>query len=141
MAPRLVFSALLSVLVLTPSHPRSTGAQIGPDALPIDRIVPLPGGARSLSRLSATTASRAISNPGAIYDTVWVGHGPQPGVPVWLGVRVGGVWDFDSDLGGTDSTQGWRRWTLPYRVGGRGFCCNSGDIFRSFDFGNAINEG
>jgi hypothetical protein len=72
---------------------------------------------------------------GATCDTVWVGH--KAGT--FLGVAVGGVWNFDDDVAGTDSSQGFRRWVQHYASGAS---LNATDRPSwAYDYGNMIDEG
>ncbi len=77
---------------------------------------------------------------GAACDTVWVGHNSAGPGGAFLGVGVGGVWDFDTGIAGTDSTQGWRFWALPIR-----FAVSSRPVADRLevarDYGNSINHG
>ncbi|MEP7027898.1 MAG: hypothetical protein ABI960_04815, partial [Candidatus Eisenbacteria bacterium] len=79
----------------------------------------------------------------AVSDTVWVGHsntGSGGNEPTFLGVSVGGLWDFDAGVSAAnDSTQGWRRHTLPYTSGGTRVASARPEW--ALDFGNVINEG
>jgi len=68
------------------------------------QVGPVPSGN---GQSSVATGSGAClgNNPAASCDTVWVGHAAG----TYLGVNTGTVWNFDDDIAGTDSTQGWRR--------------------------------
>ena len=81
---------------------------------------PTPRRARDPARPGGRRGAFATANSncaGAECDTVWIGHSSAGPGGAFLGVGVGGVWDFDTDAAGTDSTQGWRRWALHYRSG------------------------
>src|SRR5688572_9138515 len=94
----------LAILALAPglasaNEPVETEAPI---VRPVHRGLSAPGGAGH---------GAANSNcAGAACDTVWVGHSSAGPGGAFLGVGVGGVWDFDTGIAGTDSTQGWRYW-------------------------------
>src|SRR4051812_33570976 len=98
---------------------------------------------RALAGRAATVSGVfGVSNancPQVTCDTVWVGHsGSGPG-GAFLGVGIGGLWDFDSDIAGTDSTQGWTRHPYPYTSG-----AVSPAIARpewAYDYGNEIDLG
>jgi hypothetical protein len=95
-----------------------------------------------LTRASRGANGSAVANancPQATCDTVWVGHSSSGPGGAFLGVGVGGVWDFDTDVAGTDSTQGWTRHPYPYTSG-----VNRPAIARpefAYDYGNQINLG
>jgi len=72
-------------------------------------------------------------------DTVWIGHSPAGPGGAFLGVHVGGVWDFDTGIAGTDSTQGVTTWVMPYRSGGTRPALSRPEW--ALDFGNMINVG
>jgi len=67
---------------------------------------------RALPRVPVASAPRfGTSNSncaGSACDTVWIGHGNAGPGGAFLGVTASGVWDFDTGIAGTDSTQGWR---------------------------------
>ena len=98
---------------------------------------------RAISRGPAAgsgTFGTANSNcAGAECDTVWIGHSSAGPGGAYLGVGVGGVWDFDTDVAGTDSTQGWRSWVLPYRSGVSRPALSRPEW--ALDYGNVINAG
>lgn len=89
---------------------------------------------------SGSVFGTANSNcPQATCDTVWVGHSNAGPGGAFLGVGVGGVWNFDTGIAGTDSSQGWRRWAHYYASGGtRPFTTRPE---WAVDAGNQINEG
>jgi hypothetical protein len=62
--------------------------------------------------------------------------GPRRRVP---GHRVGGVWDFDTDVAGTDSSQGWTRHPYPYTSGPQRPAIQRPEW--AYDYGNQINLG
>ena len=72
-------------------------------------------------------------------DTVWIGHSNAGPGGAFLGIQVGGVWDFDTGAAGTDSTQGWKTWPLPYRSGGTRPAVTRPEW--ALDYGNMINVG
>jgi hypothetical protein len=100
---------------------------------PVRRL--LPAGAR------APFAHRlANSNcPQATCDTVWVGHAASGPGGAFLGVGIGGVWDFDAGAAGTDSSQGWTRRTYAYNQGGQRPADQRPEW--AYDYGNMVNEG
>jgi hypothetical protein len=92
---------------------------------------PAPGAAFSVSNASCG---------GSECDTVWIGHSAAGPGGAFLGVHVGGVWDFDSDIAGTDSTQGFTTSARPYSE----FQSTppvSQRTYTGLDYGNAINDG
>lgn len=92
------------------------------------------------TRAAASTFGVSNSNcPGAACDTVWVGHSNAGPGGAFLGVRVGGAWDFDTGIAGTDSSQGWKRWALQYRTGGTRAATDRPEWY--VDIGNHVNEG
>ena len=108
-----------------------------------DADVPDPPIQRHLgARPPGTPGAFGVSNsncPQATCDTVWVGHSSSgPGGP-FLGVGVGGVWDFDTDVAGTDSTQGWHRQAYAYASGGNRPALSRPEW--AISYGNEINEG
>ncbi|MGH7726163.1 MAG: FlgD immunoglobulin-like domain containing protein [Candidatus Eiseniibacteriota bacterium] len=94
------------------------------------------------SRTAGASGPQATSNsncPQAQCDTVWVGHSNTGPGGAFLGVGVGGVWDFDAGVAGTDSSQGFRRWALQYRPTG---AVDPGlQAVAALDYGNAVNDG
>src|SRR5689334_8985291 len=77
--------------------------------------------------------------PQATCDTVWVGHSSSGPGGAFLGVGVGGMWDFDTDIAGTDSTQGWRAHTLAFTSGPNRPALQRPEF--GYDYGNEICEG
>jgi len=75
----------------------------------------------------------------ATCDTVWVGHSSSGPGGAFLGVSVGGLWDFDAGIAGTDSTQGWLRWAIAYTSGVTRPAASRPEW--ALSFGNVINEG
>jgi hypothetical protein len=57
----------------------------------------------------------------------------------YLGVGVGGTWDWDTGVAGTDSTQGWRMRVNPVRFGATRPPVDRLEWAR--DYGNQINQG
>ena len=95
---------------------------------------------RSGPAISGGAFGTANSNcAAATCDTVWVGHSNAGAGGAFLGVGVGGKWDFDTGIAGTDSTQGWRFFTLPIRFGATRPIANRLEWAR--DYGNSINRG
>jgi hypothetical protein len=77
--------------------------------------------------------------PQATCDTVWVGHSSSGPGGAFLGVGVGGTWDFDTGVAGTDSTQGWTRHAQQF-TGGSEIPAVQRPAW-AYDYGNMINEG
>jgi hypothetical protein len=98
---------------------------------------------RALPRIPTPTAPRfGTANSdcaGAACDTVWIGHSNAGPGGAFLGVGVGGVWDFDTGIAGTDSTQGWAFWVLPVNFGATRPIADRLEWAR--DYGNNINKG
>src|SRR5439155_1425130 len=106
-----------------------------------DVLDPEPGIQQSLpARAPAAPAPFRTANSncvGSQCDTVWVGHlSSGPGGP-FMGVGVGGVWDFDTDVAGTDSSQGWQRYAYPITSGGALPALSR--TWWGYDYGNMIN--
>ncbi len=92
------------------------------------------------TRAGASVFGTSNSNcAGASCDTVWVGHSSAGPGGAFLGIAAGGVWDFDTGIAGTDSTQGWKRWGLQYRTGGTRAVQDRPEW--AVDTGNHVNEG
>jgi hypothetical protein len=70
-----------------------------------------------LKRPVVSIPSPAASSPTSSQaDTIWVGYLPGSRSPVNpYGVGAGGVWEFDRETSGTDSTQFWQFLLLSYR--------------------------
>jgi len=100
-------------------------------------IVRASRGGSSAGGSSFGTAGRGDLS--ATADTVWIGHSAAGAGGAFLGVGVGGVWDFDTNAAGTDSTQGWKRWSLHYRSGGTRPAASRPEW--ALSYGNQINEG
>ncbi len=105
-----------------------------------------PGIMRATKRLPGAgegTFGTSTSNcPEASCDTVWIGHVNNTSAGAgnnWLGVGAGGMWDFDTDAAGTDSTQGWKRWSHFYAFGGNREFSTRPEW--ALDYGNQVNEG
>ncbi len=110
------------------------GLEAGEPQLGVEKAIP--GGNR------AGGARMGVANSdcaGTACDTVWVGHSSAGPGGAFLGVGVGGVWDFDTGAAGTDSTQGWKRYAMQYRSGGTRPAINRPEW--AVDTGNMINEG
>jgi hypothetical protein len=84
------------------------------------------------------TAATMNPDPGGC-DTVWVGHNNTGPGGAFLGVGVNGVWDFDTGIAGTDSTQGFRFWATPVNFAATRPLANRLEWAR--DYGNSINDG
>jgi hypothetical protein len=102
-----------------------------------------PGIIKALHRGPASSGSAfgtANSNcAGATCDTVWVGHSNAGPGGAFLGVGVGGKWDFETGIAGTDSTQGVRFWALPVRFAATRAIPDRLEWARNY--GNSINDG
>jgi hypothetical protein len=72
--------------------------------------------ARPSASLGETAPGSNSGCAGSACDTVWVGHSNAGPGGAFLGVGVGGVWDFDTGVSGTDSTQGWTRIASRYHL-------------------------
>ncbi len=96
----------------------------------------LRGGSSAGGSAFGTANSNCVA---ASCDTVWVGHSNAGPGGAFLGVSIGGVWNFDDGIAGTDSTQGWRRWSMHYRSGGTRPAAARPEW--ALDYGNQINEG
>jgi hypothetical protein len=107
-----------------------------------EELEPTPSPARPVHALGAKARASGV----AAYDTAWIGHkldGTANPATDWLDVHKGGVWDFDTDIAGTDSTQGVRRMLIPY-ASSLAFAITpstSRPIQLAIDHGNVINEG
>ena len=104
--PGLAAAALVGLFL-----PASASESTEPDA---SIVLAMPHRAATADGTFPTSSSNCA---GAACDTVWIGHSSAGPGGAFLGVHVGGVWDFDTSAAGTDSTQGWRRWALHYRSG------------------------
>src|SRR5262245_36883329 len=128
--------AFVAVLLLALG---ATGASAGVEGLATDDL----GIVRSLrtgSSAGAGAFGTANSNcPAATCDTVWVGHSNSGAGGAFLGVGVGGKWDFDTGIAGTDSTQGFRFWAVQVRFGATRPIANRLEWAR--DYGNIVNDG
>jgi len=131
-SPRALVVLVLStpLTLALPLHAQESAPEAD---LPLVRTLPAPGA-------RAGAFSTANSNcPDASCDTVWVGHSNTGPGGAFLGTSVGGVWDFDAGVAGTDSTQGWIAWELNYTSG-----LNLPALTRpwwAYDYGNSINNG
>src|SRR5262245_42258145 len=102
--------------------------------LPIQRAL--------LARPRAAGGSFGTANancPQATRDTVWVGHSSSGPGGTFLGVGVGGVWDYDTGASGTDSTQGWTSQILAYTSGVTRPANQR--LEWAYDYGNMIDMG
>jgi len=132
--PRLfaLFSATFAILASDPAPLRAS-----------EVLEPSPTIMRALPhRLPGAGAGHATANSNcadAACDTVWIGHSAAGPGGSFLGVHVGGVWDFDTDVAGTDSTQGFRSWVLHYRSGAERPALQRPEW--ALDYGNLINHG
>ncbi len=91
------------------------------------------------ARTSPVFRTATTNCPGATCDTVWVGHSASGAGGSYLGVGVGGVWDFDHDIAGTDSTQGWAHYAMVYTFGPTRPANQR--LEWAYDYGNQINAG
>jgi len=117
-------SILLLAILVAPAF-----AQVD-EVSPVRRVL--------LSRPAGTSSVFGTANancPQATCDTVWVGHSG----PGFLGVAVGGLWDFDTGIAGTDSTQGWHGYLFPYTLGADRTATQR--LEWAFDYGNMVNLG
>jgi len=96
----------------------------------------LPGKSGPGSSVFGTANSNCIATT---CDTVWVGHSNSGPGGAFLGVSVGGNWDFDTGVANTDSTQGWQRWTVAYTFGQSRAAIDRPEW--ALNYGNMINEG
>lgn len=97
-----------------------------------------PGGEVARRVLARPSLPEAGFSP-AQQETVWFGHkatSPDPNK-----VAVGGRWDFDSGVAGTDSTQFWSFLQAPYDGDADGYPQPSDRYFWYFDYGNNVNRG
>ncbi len=102
--------------------------------------------APSITRPVHSLGAKSLSMGTAAGDTAWVGHkldGTANPNTDWLDVFKDGVWDFDTDIAGTDSSQGSRRMFIPYASALAFTITPSTDrpIQIALDHGNVINEG
>jgi hypothetical protein len=101
--------------------------------VPVERML-------NRARGAASSFSTANSNcPGASCDTVWVGHSNAGPGGAFLGVGVGGNWDFDTGVAGTDSTQGWTRGLHRFHFSATRAVSARPEWY--LDYGNMVNEG
>jgi hypothetical protein len=122
--------AALAVLVRPPAARAEDG---GVRDLPIRKAVRAEAG-------TGAGFSTANSNcAGAACDTVWIGHSASGPGGSFLGVGVGGVWDFDTNVAGTDSSQGWRRQLLRFHFSSTRPVLTRPEWY--LDYGNVVNEG
>jgi hypothetical protein len=128
--------AFVAVLLLALG---ATGASAGVEGLSTDDLS-IVRSLRTGSSAGAGAFGTANSNcAAATCDTVWVGHSNTGAGGAFLGVGVGGKWDFDTGIAGTDSTQGWRFWAVQVRFGGTRPIANRLEWAR--DYGNIVNDG
>ena len=123
---------LLSILAPAAAH---AGIEAGEPQLGVQKAIA--GAHRTAGAAGAGVANSNCA--GTECDTVWIGHRQRGPGGAFLGVGVGGVWDFDTGIAGTDSTQGWQRWALHYRSGGTRPAAARPEW--ALDYGNKINEG
>jgi hypothetical protein len=121
---------LLSLLLLSCTTPVFAQG----DELPIQRPVLKEAGAAAL--VSPVFNSNC---PQATCDTVWVGHSSSGPGGTFLGVGVGGRWDYDTDVAGTDSTQGWRTHAYAFTSGVTRPANQRPEW--ALDYGNQVNLG
>ena len=80
-------------------------------------------------------AGQLLLRPESGCNPAWVGHASG----TIAGVSTSSSWKFDQDVAGTDTSQGWRRWALPYRIG-----ATRPPTLRpewALDYGNNVNNG
>ncbi len=97
---------------------------------------------KSASRSTSAGVSGQTNNAscaGPACDTLWVGHSNSGPGGAFLGVGVGGVWDFDTGIAGTDSTQGFHRW--PVRMHFTASRPANTRLEWAPDYGNQVNVG
>jgi hypothetical protein len=93
----------------------------------------------STTHAGSGTFGTANSSCGTPCDTVWIGHSNSGPGGAFLGISVGGLWDFDAGVAGTDTTQGWVRWSRPYISGSTRAFAKRPEW--ALAYGNCINEG
>src|SRR5689334_20826152 len=76
-----------------------------------------------------------LQHPEAGCNPAWIGHAPG----TFNKAHEGSTWRFDQDVAGTDSSQGWVRWELPYRMGAFRSAVNRPEW--ALDYGNSVNNG
>jgi hypothetical protein len=127
-------SALWSLLLLAAGAlPAAATEMSSADDAPLRRALP------RAPFLAGATGTANSNCAGSACDTVWVGHSNAGPGGSFLGVGVGGVWDFDTGIAGTDSSQGWRFLSLPVRFGTKRELFDRLEWAR--DYGNTINDG
>jgi len=95
-----------------------------------------------VSRSAGSNGGSPLANsncPQATCDTVWVGHSSSGPGGAFLGIGVGGMWDFDTGVAGTDSTQGWIRHLYAYTSGVTRPAASRPEW--AYNYGNVINTG
>ena len=100
------------------------------------------GAKRAIAGQSSASSVFGTANSncaGVTCDTVWVGHSNSGPGGAFIGVSIGGNWDFDTGIAGTDSTQGWQRWAMAYTAGVTRPAASRPEW--ALDYGNVINEG
>jgi hypothetical protein len=122
----------LLTLVLAPLAARADEATVR--ELPIRKAL-VPAGAIGGGNFSTANSNCA----GTACDTVWVGHTNSGPGGNFLGVGIGGVWDFDSGVAGTDSSQGWTRWVHRFHFSATRAVSARPEWY--YDYGNMVNEG
>jgi len=103
------------------------------------RVMPVEKLVRPASGGSSVFSTSNSNCPGASCDTVWVGHSNAGPGGAFLGVGVGGNWDFDTGVAGTDSTQGWKRGLHRYAFGATRAVNTRPEWY--LDYGNIVNAG
>ena len=129
---RVLLASALLLFLATPAG--ATLDEVATGDLPIVR----PAFAKAPRSAGGSPLANA-NCPQATCDTVWVGHSSSGPGGAFLGVGVGGLWDFDTDVAGTDSTQGWTRHPYPYTSGVTRPALSRPEF--AYDYGNEINLG
>jgi hypothetical protein len=125
--PRHWFLALL----LAPALAFAQGDDFVPD-LTLQRPIVRPLSGAASTKLANSNCAQSTC------DTVWVGHSNAGPGGAFLGVGIGGVWDFDTGIAGTDSSQGWVRHNYQYTSD---IDKTAARLSNGHDYGNMINKG
>jgi hypothetical protein len=130
---RKAFVAVL-LLALGATTASATDSPLQPD---LGIVKAMRGGAAVGGGAFGTANSNCAA---ATCDTVWIGHSNAGPGGAFLGVGVGGKWDFDTGIAGTDSSQGWTFNSLFFRNAPATTPLAQRLAFAR-DFGNSINQG